>query len=311
MTFRRVLRVAALVLSIACMAGIAAGADYRYVTIDVPGAKSTQAYRINARGDIVGRFTDSTGDNGFLLSAGTLYTIRIPGSVATYANGINDRGDIVGIYRTGPTSPHGFLLQGSTLTTIDVPGASGTRAWDINASGEVAGEYQDPDTRTWRGFTWRDGEFAYFDVSDSNTTSGFGINAEGAVVGHFTTPGSKMKGYVYSNGQFTTIDNPASGSMMSCAFGIGVHGEAVGHYADPLVYYADTKSYGVFGEVYRDGVFEKLQHTDPLARETTAESIAPNGAIVGYNATYDASAPAGSKWHTHGFLAIPLNPAGR
>ncbi len=311
MTPHRVVRAIALIFALACMTGIAAGADYRYIQIDVPGATATQAYRINARGDVVGRFTDGTGQWGFLLSKGAFTTIKIDGSNATYANGINERGDIVGIYRVG-TVPHGFLLRGGELTTIDVPNALGTRAWDISPTGQVSGEYQDAVLKRWHGFSWQDGVFSYFDVPGSNLTSGYGINVFGEIVGHYTLPGSgKMYGYIYNNGEFTTLNHPSSGSFMSCGWGIGVHGEVVGHFTDVSVYHADTSSNGVFGYLYQDGVFlQALQASDTdglQARETYPTSIAPNGAIAGYFLTFDAV----NKWQTHGFVAVPLNPAGR
>ena len=40
----------------------------RFGTIDVPGATSTSAFAINARGDVVGVYEDATGLHGFLLS---------------------------------------------------------------------------------------------------------------------------------------------------------------------------------------------------------------------------------------------------
>ena len=305
MTFQRVLRVAALIFTIACMAGTAAGADYRYSVIDVPGASATAAYRINAQGDVVGRYTDTTGQWGFLLSAGTFTTIKIPGSNMTLANGINDRGDIVGIYRVG-TALHGFLLQGSDVTAIDVPGALATRAFDINARGDVTGEYQDAVLRLWHGFSWRDGQFAFFDAPDSNMTSGYGINVFGDIVGHYTLPGSgKMYGYIYRHGEFTTLNHPSSGNRMSCGMGIGVHGEVVGHYTDVNAFNQDTQSYSIFGYLYQEGAFQTLQA--PGARETYATSIAPNGVIAGYFWTYDTA----TKWTVHAFVAEPINPAGR
>jgi hypothetical protein len=310
MTFQRVLRAAALIFVMAGMAGTAAGADYRYLQIDVPGATATSAYRINARGDVVGRFTDSTGQWGFLLSAGTFTTIKITGSSTTLANGINNRGDVVGSYSVGTGSGavlHGFLLRDSEVTVIDVPDALGTRAFDISATGDVTGEYQDNVLRQWHGFSWRDGQFTFFDVSGSNLTSGYGINVFGDIVGHYTLPGSgKMYGYIYSNGQFTSLNHPSSGNLMSCGWGIGVHGEVVGHYTDVTAYNTDSSSYSIFGYLYQDGAFETLQA--PGARETYPSSITPNGTIAGYFRTYD---PVKHSWTVHGFVAAPLNPTGR
>src|SRR5438876_3542937 len=51
-----------------------------FTTIDVPGAFSTSALGINSKGDIVGEYTNLTGNHGFLLSSGAFTTIEVPGA---------------------------------------------------------------------------------------------------------------------------------------------------------------------------------------------------------------------------------------
>jgi uncharacterized membrane protein len=97
-----------------------------YTTLDVPGSTWTQAYGINASGQIVGWYDYG---NGFLLDQGTYTTLDAPN-----ANGINDSGQIVGAYY--PTS---FLLDHGSYTTIDVPVLPFTSANGINASGQIVG----------------------------------------------------------------------------------------------------------------------------------------------------------------------------
>src|SRR5262245_33789574 len=68
-----------------------------FSTIDVPDSEWTFASGINDAGQIVGRFTDSTGySHGFLYDGGTFTTIDPPGSQDTDARGINNLGQIVG-----------------------------------------------------------------------------------------------------------------------------------------------------------------------------------------------------------------------
>lgn len=83
-----------------------------FTTIDVPDSAITNANGINAAGDIVGGFRDTSGElHGFLFSGGSFTSIDVPGSPQTGALGINDRGQIVGYFVTGVVI-HGFLYAG-------------------------------------------------------------------------------------------------------------------------------------------------------------------------------------------------------
>src|SRR5437763_17061081 len=76
---------------------------YTYTTLDDPSANNnTQAFGINASGQIVGQYTDASNHtHGFLYSNGTYTTLDDPSASATggtFALGINDLGQIVGVY---------------------------------------------------------------------------------------------------------------------------------------------------------------------------------------------------------------------
>src|SRR5436309_14507340 len=77
--------------------------SYTFTPIDVPfpGAFNTRALGINARGQIVGIYLDSSEEqHGFLDDQGVFTTIDVPfpGVKYTEPQGINDRGQIVGTY---------------------------------------------------------------------------------------------------------------------------------------------------------------------------------------------------------------------
>jgi probable HAF family extracellular repeat protein len=76
--------------------GFVRTAQGSFKQIDYPGAVQTEAFGINAAGDIVGRYEDTHGvQHGFLLRNGLFTSIDSPGP-NTYAWGINSRGEIVG-----------------------------------------------------------------------------------------------------------------------------------------------------------------------------------------------------------------------
>jgi uncharacterized membrane protein len=85
--------------------------DGTYTTFGVPGSPYTNAFGINASGQIVGSCEDAGGgSHGFLLDVDSTYTtFDVPGSLVTYANGINASGQIVGYYGDAVGGSHGFL----------------------------------------------------------------------------------------------------------------------------------------------------------------------------------------------------------
>lgn len=86
-------------------------------SFDVPfaGVTVTQADDINAHGQIVGAWIDSTGmTHAFLKDRATYTSFDYPGAATTLAWGINFAGQIVGVYHNADGSVHGFLAQPSS-----------------------------------------------------------------------------------------------------------------------------------------------------------------------------------------------------
>src|SRR5437763_11672482 len=121
---------------------------YTYTTLDDPSANNnTQAFGINASGQIVGQYTDASNHtHGFLYSNGTYTTLDDPSASATggtFALGINDLGQIVGVYGDA-SGGHGFLYSNGNYTTLNDPFATtNTTAVGINDAGQIVGFYRD------------------------------------------------------------------------------------------------------------------------------------------------------------------------
>jgi probable HAF family extracellular repeat protein len=82
---RRFKCVAAIAVCTGAMYASPAGAELQLVftTLEVLGAVSTNAQGINARGDVVGIYTDTAGlQHGFLWSRGKFATIDVPGGAS-------------------------------------------------------------------------------------------------------------------------------------------------------------------------------------------------------------------------------------
>ncbi|MCA1603360.1 MAG: hypothetical protein LC776_17545, partial [Acidobacteria bacterium] len=73
--------------------------EREYTTIAPSGARSSTAFGINARGDVVGTFVDQNFvQHGFLLRKDEFTVIDFPGARGTIARGISPDGDIIGSY---------------------------------------------------------------------------------------------------------------------------------------------------------------------------------------------------------------------
>lgn len=90
-------------------AGAAFATAYKYTSIDYPGAIGTYPYGINDSGQIVGCYSDGSGNvHGFLLAGGTYTSFDCPGAIWTYPFGINTAGQIVGWYLDASGNRHAF-----------------------------------------------------------------------------------------------------------------------------------------------------------------------------------------------------------
>ena len=82
--------------------------------IQFPDSAFTDAWDINAAGEVVGEYQDQTANptiHGYLLTGGKYTSIDFPGAGLTWANGINDRGEIVGFYHDSAGGQHAFLFR--------------------------------------------------------------------------------------------------------------------------------------------------------------------------------------------------------
>lgn len=120
-----------------------------FTSFDPPGAISSAASTVSASGEVVGIFTDSSGNlHGYTLAHGTYTTIDVPGAVFTFAGGGNIEGDVVGQFAGANGVATAFLLRKGVFTTFEAPGAGtssgqGSGASGINPEGTIVGFYVD------------------------------------------------------------------------------------------------------------------------------------------------------------------------
>jgi uncharacterized membrane protein len=249
------------------------GKTLSITTIDVPGARSTTAFGINARGDIVGSYTDADlVVHGFLLRHGELTTIDYPGAEGTSARGIGPGGEIVGSYWL-PGEPgvasHGYLLTSDgQFVQADYPGHLYTIPQRILPDGTILGCRHDENTMgTMNGVVMGPG--------GNSETNAFASMHNGAtpdlsrIVGlHMNQATGRGEGYIIDDGVFTSFVVP--GGNFTAAWDVNPAGAVAGVYRNATGFHGFVLTLGEYVTI--DG---------PGAAATRAFGINAGGDVVG------------------------------
>lgn len=245
----------------------------RYETIEVPDARSTTAFGINARGHVVGSYVDASGrTHGFLLARGEFTTIDYPGAIFTDARGIGPGGEIVGAYRM-PGEPsvnlHGYRLnrQGE-FVAVDYRGHTSLIPQRILPDGSILGCRHDHDFMdTMRG--------VFIDGDEQGETDAYASMHNGAtpdrrrITGLFTNMMTgRGEAYVIEDGVFTPF--VIEGSTFTAAWDMNPAGDIAGNYRN---------STGVHGFVLSGDGYRSLDV--PGASATRAFGLNARGDVVG------------------------------
>jgi probable HAF family extracellular repeat protein len=153
--------------------------------------------------------------------------IDVPKARDVELTGINNAGQIVGYYSddSPPFAVHGLLYSGGNLTVMDLP------AFGINNIGQIVVD---------GGFLNSDGSFTPIGLPPEPTCCAqtHGINDAGQIVGSYIywnqTDAEAYHGFLYSAGNFTTIDAPGADPFYgdTIARGINNFGQIVGTFDD-------------------------------------------------------------------------------
>lgn len=277
--------------------------EYKFTSIDVPGAKVTVVEGINDSGHVVGSSMVDVFDQrstGFVFADGQFKAINVPGASRLTPQSINKHGSIVGsLIEDGIQKA--FLLENDELTVFDVPIASGvclTSAFTINNRGQIVGEYLDQCDvgNRQHGFLFDDGKFSSIDFPGADGTVVNGINNEGDLVGFFygvPAGGMTTSGFIKKNDRaFRVVDAPFAGTTSTSVNGINNDGDMVGTFS--------SNDMGVGSFVFVNRQFVELEF--PSAIMTIALAINKRGQIAGFYIDGQG---------THGFIATPVKNKNR
>ena len=210
-----------------------------YKTVNIPGSNDNGLTGINHSGQMVGFYTDSSGNlHGFRDDSGSVTSIDYPGAVFTEAIDINDSGLVAGWYGD-TTTDHGFTYNGSKFTKIDYPGSIGTAAYGINSAGEIVGVWFDQSSNE-HSFSLSGGTFTSLDYPGGRITQASGINDSGEIAGTYRDSNNAVHGFIYSGGTWETLD--VAGAGATGLNRIKNNHEVVGWFSDAI-----GETHGVIG----------------------------------------------------------------
>lgn len=232
--------------------------DFQYEQFDVPGARLTRPFGVNASGHIVGLYRDSqNAGHGFLRNPdGTYVAIDYPGASFSNATSVNARGDIVGRWMDAGGINHGYLRtpQGH-FVQVDppVPCVPTTQAiviHGINDLGDLGGRCFDAAGKEL-GWLWRhDGGFQVFDDHAHLSTDVWMVTNTGVVMGDYREASFFVHGFMWTKADgFVTLDFPGSQTGIR---DMNERGDVTGIYVD--------ESGRFHGFLLRDGVFETIDY---------------------------------------------------
>jgi len=242
-----VLFTAAVVL--AC-AGVAAGQQFQYTTIWVPGSIDTIVYGVNDTNVSVGTYETPEGaEYGFIRTGQTITNLQYPGEETTIPFDVNNAGEVVGEYPDAASHFHAFLYANATYTNIDPPGAVEAAASGINNVGQIVGEYSIVGQQ--QGFILDAGSYQFLSVPGSAlTTWAGGINDSGQVTLQWVYAESNTtQSSLYDGSNYTQIEVPGAYNVF--AYAINNRGSiAITWQDDDLFNYCALRAQGPGGYIY-------------------------------------------------------------
>jgi probable HAF family extracellular repeat protein len=187
------------------------------------GGSYSEAFGINASGQVVGDAATSTGSShAFLYSGGVMFDLNLPGTSAT-ARAINASGQIVGYYYDG--SYQAYLDTNGQITDLGNLGALYSAGYAVNAGAKACGSSM-TSSNDEHAFLWSAGTMTDINPLGGSYSSAHGINRTGQVVGYGYLPNGAFHAFVRRGGVVTDLGT--LGGSYSQADAINDAGKVVG-----------------------------------------------------------------------------------
>ena len=169
---------------------------FKFTQFSAPEVDSTEPWKSNRRGQIVGRVVMGPEQRGMIYDGKRFTIFDVPEATQTQGYGINDAGQVVGLFYDSTNRYHGFLRErNGTFTKLDVPGAVNTHTTEINNAGQIIGYFEEA-SGNLTGFLLDDGVYTPLSIPGAIWTIPYGINDVGQIAGWHYADGA-FRSFVY------------------------------------------------------------------------------------------------------------------
>jgi probable HAF family extracellular repeat protein len=215
---------AALVLVLATAPALARREPaYDVVDLGTLGGSVSEAFGINASGQVVGNAQDTSGVyRAFVYSGTAMSAPSVPGTQST-ARAVDPSGAIAGYYYDG--AYEGFSNPGGHVTDVGTLGGDYSVAYALSSAGHVVGSSLTA-TDDEHAFLWSNGVITDINAFGGEYSSARGVNASGTAVGFSYLPNGAFHAFVRAGAVVTDLGT--LGGDYSQANAINDAGQVVG-----------------------------------------------------------------------------------
>jgi uncharacterized membrane protein len=219
----------------------ARAADYRFITIDVPGSADTEIYGINNNGLVSGLTYDENGTaHGLIWKNGVTTIVDAPGQgpVGLFLYQNNNSGQVAGGYYDVNGISHAVIYDSAKnrfQSLPDIPGTIFNAAGGITNSGVTSGNFTTDPTLSFDYIAWlfSGGVYYPFVAPDSDQTLlgtiTYSMNDSLQIVGYYFDVNGVTHGFLKPrSAPAIAIDVPFADN--TGAYGINNAGTIVGRY---------------------------------------------------------------------------------
>jgi probable HAF family extracellular repeat protein len=286
---KRTFRLTAAIHFALLLPSLCAAASYNIADLGTLGGTFSQAFSINASGQVTGWASTTGGERHAFLYDGLMHDLGTLGGYSDEASagyGINASGQVAGQDDSGgaflwtPMTPNG-----ASGTMVGLAGGE-SNAQGINASGQVAGYFLATGFHATHAYLWtpttsNGASGTLHDLGTLGGTNSYGgqINASGQITGFSNTAGGQRDAFLWTpttpNGAIgTMIDLGTLGGTYSQGFGINASGQVAG---------VSFTTGGKFHAFLYDGTLHDLGTLG--GNESNAQGINSSGQVTGWAST--------------------------
>lgn len=284
---KRTFRLTAAIHFALLLPSLCAAASYNVTDLGTLGGTFSQAFGIDASGQVTGWASTTGGERHAFLYDGLMHDLGIGVfNESSSGYGINASGQVIGQEADGgaflwtPTTPNG-----ASGTTVWLHGG-GSNALGINASGQVAGYFLTNVFNTTHAFLWtpttpNGASGTLHDLGTLGGANSYGgqINASGQTTGFSDTAGGQRDAFLWT----PTTPNGASGTMIDLGTLGGTYSQGFGINASGQVAGVSSTTGGSFHAFLYDGTLHDLGTLG--GNESNAQGINASGQVTGWAST--------------------------